>query len=402
MPDLPKLAVMPPVLIALFFAASVDQYLFEAFGLLPLYWQVPALGYLLVHIGLRFLLHPETWSSFTGPQLTIVALVATYLMWTAISFVYAPANAEVVELLITRIKAGIFLLVFVVVFIDRDTRTAFAFGAAGLVFVGTVLNVQDFIEPTYSAVPGRAAGFYINPNESGMMLVLLGLVASTRLPVVGNYLVWGLAGLGALLTFSRGSWVFLIIAIAGLAISGRLGGGRGRFVFLGMVALIFAGIFSAYLSGELYYWVVRSPLNEFLDPNTLARLGSQGTSLDDYSSYEREDVMSLGISLFLDSPFLGWGVGSTFVWVERSSTHNMLVMLAAELGILGPVLYLSLFAILIGYTRGLNRLLAISLFGFGIFTHNQLDMTTNIIIFAFAIASLASDVPQRDRKTIPS
>src|SRR5690606_22822101 len=134
-----------------------------------------------------------------------------------------------------------------------------------------------------------------------------------------------------------------------------------------------AGVFASYASGDLYVGVSRSVLAEYLDPNTLARLGARGAALDDYSSIERGDVFWHGIETFLRSPFFGWGVGYGYIWEESGNTHNMPLAFAVEFGLFGPIFYFGFFAILIVKNQGTIRLLSIILLLTGMFTHNQFE-----------------------------
>jgi O-antigen ligase len=318
------------------------------------------------------------------------SLLLVYIFWTAVSFLYSPQNQSVVDEFVDRMKAAVFMLLFALLLRDAFIRRTFAWGCVPLAMLGAVLSIADFIAPTFSTVEGRGAGLYLNPNEAGIMLIALALIGTTRLKPVFNYLLWSIVSGGVLLTFSRAAWLLLFGALAGITAQGRLGGGRMRFVFLLVVGAAIAGVFAAYLSGDLYIWVSRSVLGQYLDPNTIARLGSRGLEIDDYSSIEREDVLRFGIKAFFESPFLGWGVGYTFSWGEEASTHNMLVLLAAELGFLGPLLYLGMFGVLLVKHRGILRILTTIMFLAGLFTHNQLDTMSDVLVIAYLFGSLAA------------
>lgn len=372
--------------------SSVDQYLFAAYSIPPLALQLAALASLLLHLlvsmfGRRI--------AIGRSQMLCFAILYGYLVWTAVSYLYAEPSDIVVDVLIGRLKAALFIILGAIVLARQDMRNAFSIACVFLVALATVLNIYDFISPTFSQVPGRSAGFYINPNQSGSALDMLPMMASTAIPATANFLVLGMAAIGLLVTFSRSGWIIFLLGGLGLALYGRLGGGRARFVFLGIVALLFGALFYAYWSGDLFLFMSGSSLGEFLDPNTLARLGSRGAALDDYSSLERTDVANKGFDAFLASPLLGHGVGYTYVWDDRTSTHNMLLLMGAELGMPGILLYLSLFVVMIARARGVPRLLAIMLLADGMFTHNQLDFLSSVIPIAFVIAALDNDAGRR-------
>lgn len=381
--------VFIPILAAFtYLALSIDQALYEATGLLPLYSQIAVMGLGIAGIVTLAATNQLGGSLNSSGSAVIIMMFALYTLWTAISFLYSFNDGIAVDFLITRVKFSLFLIIATIILQNEKTRSWFEIVSIGIVGLGVALCILDFIQPTFSSVPGRAAGFYINPNDAGAALVFFGLVASRRLPAGGNLLLWAAASIGILLTFSRGSWLMLIVALFGLALAGRLGGGRARFIFVGFVAAVFLLIFAAYISGDLYLMIVRSPIAELLDENTLARLGSRGLDLDDYSSIEREAVFALGLSRFAASPFLGFGVGSTLSWEESVGTHNMLVMLGAELGILGVVFYLALFIFLFVRSQGTVRILVIALFLAGMTNHNQFDTISLVFPLAYAAAAL--------------
>lgn len=380
--------VLLPVLAVLcYLASSVDQAVYEATGLIPLYGQVAALAICLCSLaviatmgGLQF--EPRT------PARVAIYLILAYLLLTVVSFFYSPQNDIVIETLTTRVKFALFLLTVVALFQIRDLRAQFEIACIGLTILAAGLAVFDFVSPTFSSVPGRGAGFFINPNDAAIGIILFGLIASRRLKSTPSLLLWTIATVGVLVTFSRGGWAILVVSLFGLTLIGRFGGGRARFVFVAVVSAFFLIVFSAYLSGDLYLWVSKSPVANLLDANTLARLGERGLEIDDYSTIEREDVLRLGIQKFVNSPFIGSGVGSTISWEESVGAHNMLVMLSAELGILGLLFYVTLFAMLIARNHGNVRIMAIAMVLSGMTSHNQFDTISIGIAFAYVIGSM--------------
>lgn len=391
-------SLLPVLAVLAYLGSAVDGWLFADFGIPPLYGQIAALAFLTGHVAVTAMVSGTGRFPLAPATIAIFCLILVYTLWTAISYLYAPPREMVVETLIARVKTALFLMVFILVFADARVRAGFAHVAAGLVLLGSALVVFDFIQPTFSSVPGRGAGFYMNANDAGTALVLFALVATSRTNVLLNYVLWGVAAAGVLVTFSRGSWLLLVIAVFGLSIVGRLGGGRGRFLFIAAIVTVFLFVLGTYLSGDLYLFVSRSPIAEFLDPNTLARLGAQGVAFDDYSSIEREDVLALGFEKFFESPLLGYGVGSTHVWEESVSTHNMIALLGAELGIVGIATYLAMLAMVLIHAPSLGRVVALAMLLWGMTTHNQLDDPNLVIPFAFAIAAIPIRDPASRRR----
>lgn len=397
-----SLAFLPVLLGLAYLASSVDQAIFQAVGLPPLYGQAALMGLGLVGLFVALVTKDRTLGA-GGERNTrpVILIMTVYLLLTVVSFLYSPQDEIVVDILVQRVKFALFLMLAIGYLQMPDFRRGFEFVSIGLVALSSLLCLFDFVQPTFSSVPGRGAGFYINPNEAGIAIILLALIASQPLRPTLCLALWSVASVGVLLTFSRGAWLILIICLMGLTLAGKFGGGRARFVFVGFVTMIFGLVFSAYLSGDLYLWVVKSPVADLLDANTLSRLGQRGLDIDDYSTLERQDVLALGIARFVSSPFIGHGVGSTISWEESVGTHNMIVMLGAELGILGVGLYLALFVLLLLRTRGSPRLIALAALVSGLTSHNQFDIIALAIPLAYAASTMRRSPRTAGRYTQP-
>ena len=207
--------------------------------------------------------------------------------------------------------------------------------------------IVDFLQPgvfyslgTEGTVPGRAAATFINANRAGNAMLLTFLLAIPVLRPRYRALLLLLVGVGVILTFSRAAilgwmllWLFLLLwkAVPKYTLVVPL-------VALGASPLLL-GSFESYLEG-------RKDLSAGLT-NLLARLEFfQDRVLDDSSGLERVQVLEAGLDLFLENPIFGAGAGATDVWSLPASTHNQAVMLAAEYGVFGIALWVSLAVIL--------------------------------------------------------
>lgn len=380
---------LPILVLMIYFGSGLELYLNFATGFLPLYGQLAGLGMLVTWVAVGAVASDGRSLLLPRPMPLLFGFLLFFCVMNVVSFIYSPQSDLVVDALVARVKASIFIMFLAIVLLEPGFRAKFAYAAAFLAVLGSALTVFDFISPTFSSVPGRGASFYLNSNETATLLISFALIATTRLRLVAVYLLWVVVTVGVLLTFSRSGWGLLILALFGLTMIGKLGGGKGRFVLLIVVAVIFAVVLTAYLSGDLYVWVSRSSLAEYLDPNTLERLGSRGAAIDDYSSLEREDVFRFGVQKFLESPFIGWGVGYGYVWAESVNTHNMPLALAVDFGILGPLFYFGWFAVMIYRTKGVARLLAVILLITGLSTHNQLEFLADALVLAFVVSASA-------------
>jgi O-antigen ligase len=62
-------------------------------------------------------------------------------------------------------------------------------------------------------------------------------------------------------------------------------------------------------------------------------------STADFSQKERILLAEKAWALFAEHPFLGAGLGATELWNERTSTHNMYLMLMTDFGVLGALIF---------------------------------------------------------------
>ena len=89
---------------------------------------------------------------------------------------------------------------------------------------GVALNIYDFMFPgTFSTIPGRAAGLYVQPNTSGIALVfgcVIGLSAIRRRWWQEAFVV--VSFIGVLVTFSRESMLAFGCVVLGGSLGGRL------------------------------------------------------------------------------------------------------------------------------------------------------------------------------------
>jgi O-antigen ligase len=223
-----------------------------------------------------------------------------------------------------------------------------------------------------------------------MMLCLLATIASSGQSIRVNMAVWGVAAIGIAVTFSRAGWLILVIALIGLGALGQFGRGRSRAIFVGLVFLLIAFLYYATASGELADFVKGTGLAPYLDANTVARLGASGSLIDDSSTLDRSDVLAAGWQAFLDSPILGNGLGYTFEWLQPESTHNMYVLMLAEQGVLGTLLYVSLLGALLAWSRGVFRVVAVLIAVAAFFTHDQLDQPYATAVMGVTLAALMS------------
>lgn len=150
------------------------------------------------------------------------------------------------------------------------------------------------------------------------------------------------------LTQSRGGWISLVIAILVLGLSLWRIGLMKRMVFaIFIIAALIAGVFVYINQGIIY---------DRLDSAT-------GDVAGDASLDSRMLIWQGAAGMIKARPVYGWGIG-TFMYAfnafrpvgiqEKANTgHNDYIHMAAEMGLLAPLLMLWIFAVVV--IKGLNR-----------------------------------------------
>lgn len=246
-----------------------------------------------------------------------------------------------------------------------------------MVILGVVVNMWDITHPSvlipadleFSSV-GRAAGFFINPNQAGAALVAGFALSVSVVPARWRVPYLALVAIGVGLTFSRAAILGLVLVSFALAFRGRS---------LSLRQVVAAVIIVAGLASIIWLLVSAELEDRFhIDPQVaLDRLlwVLDTTGQRDSSAWERVALVERGWAQFLASPFVGNGVGSTELWEERASTHNMYVQLASDFGVIGLLVLPAIVLTAIGtWTGRLTDAVVTGLFllFWGLFSHNIL------------------------------
>lgn len=301
-------------------------------------------------------------------------LVTTlWAIWTRNSTVTA-------QLVDARYRSIALLVAFAVVFDDPRARrlavraVAMAVALGALVDAAEMLGFLDFSRIDTPAVVrvGRAAGFYMNPNSAGSIIVLGLAIAAPELGRSWRVPLVVVTAIGVVATLSRGSMICLGLLLVAFALR-RTVGGWGLLLGLALGALI-AMKGAGYLESQ-----------GRLGPAVVERV----TFAKDDSG--RGEVALKAWRLFCDAPLLGNGIGAATEWDTGAGAHNMFLTFAAEQGVVGLLLLPALALALIAARRGAAPV-ALVLLGAGVFSHNLVE--DRAILVALALAA-AGGIPER-------
>jgi O-antigen ligase len=238
----------------------------------------------------------------------------------------------------------------------------------------------------FSTTPGRAAGFYQNPNISAAAIIVTLLLSVDPARQTRSSLVlmsFGFAGV--MLTFSRAGmvfgaalWLYHAFFAAG---SGRGGNPATRMLLVITMVIAFAiGAVSVLRFGDIAEDATARVTNTL-----------QGRT-DDASSLDRLSAIEYGWKSFMERPFTGHGLGAPEIL--NLQIHNTFLHLSNEFGVLGLLIFLTVLLVplarglLVGWQRGMNTIaLAGLLLYYSMFDHYVHAST----VFAVAFGILTVD-----------
>lgn len=380
--------------IVILFFGDVAIYLSLAVSprLEPQYW----IGLLVVLAGTLAWFSPQSrWEVFRTP---VFFWCAAFLALTLIFFAAIPASH--IEQLKERIRDVVLLTAFLGVFLMlRDDLGFLRKLLVVAVVVGVVINLISLFNHNFLALPvnewaSRPAGFYAQPNESGIALVL-GMVLSVgilpsrwRVP----YAILVLAGVAV--TFSREAVLGWLIVMVCLCVFNTI---RWKplviYLVLLTVCVTVVGLIVRKTNSmnmynvDFYHYQIRRFY--FI----LEGMHS------DVSATDRWKVLQLGWVTFLAHPWIGSGIGVTYHWSMPVSTHNMYLLYMDDYGIIGLFLYPALIWCMIRGARGETRKLAwtmtIFLLVWGLFDHNIVQNYYSL--FAISMTAAMSRISATER-----
>jgi O-Antigen ligase len=273
-----------------------------------------------------------------------------------------------------RYRSMGFLLACAIVFLEPRPRRAAVLAIGVAVAFGALVNLAELLDlvrfeegELLDRVIGRAAGFYINPNDAATTLVLGLAIALPALPAPLRAPLLVLGGAGVAASFSRGGSLCFVL-LSGWLFWRRILGRKTLFALgaAGLVVIAASGGASALLDSRL--------LNE----NTSARVRF---SADDSG---RLSVAEKAMGMFLDAPVLGHGLGATTVWDTSASSHNTYLNLAGDQGIVGLLTFPLLLVALWRANRA-SAPVVLVLAAAGIFSHGMLDSRSALLAIAVSM-----------------
>jgi len=269
----------------------------------------------------------------------------------------------------------------------------------GGVLFAVTLNVYELFAPmSFSPLPGRSAGLYMNPNLAGEALVLGMILSVTVLSPRYRGLYILLTGVGILSTVSRGGIFAWVVSVAGLMLMRGISL-KDLFLpgFLGVVLGIL--VILPRLDQLLTTWERTGVLNA----NVLTRLewSIDPFGVSDHSSWERKYLVRQAWDKISERPFLGSGTGSSRE--AAVPPHNQYLSFMLEHGVIGIIILPMLILAAIWDARGESRSIGI-IFGcvfmmLSLFSHTVLNTAYSLLLISLMAAMAAMSRKQESQIT---
>jgi hypothetical protein len=309
----------------------------------------------------------------------LVGWMAFFLVVTSLWACWTPGHPAATQELRDRYRSILTLSMFALIFDDPRARrfgviaVAVCVAIASLVNVGESASLLAFTEiPGLERVPGRAAGLYINPNQSGLAIALGVAAVTERIPKVARVPLVLLSIIGIAVTFSRGAALCLGVVFLWLLWKRALGGWQVAVVAIGAACLLAVALSYAQANG-------------LLTENTASRL-----TLSRQDDSGRLTLARKGVGMFMNAPLLGNGLASTERWDRADEwSHNMYVALAADHGVLGLLAFPALAAALCWRNRK-GTCFALALAAAGFFSHDLLQDRFSLLLMALVVTQASS------------
>jgi len=255
--------------------------------------------------GLSFLIHPETING--SITLATEAYLIVFMMGLYFIFSLSPRSILIAQ---------------------------YAILFSGIVSV--VINVYDFLHPFAMlplelANPGRASGFYVNPNGSGIALLLallltINIVSSKYREILIIYFT-----LGIVLTVSRGAILGLFLIIIFFVRYKQMYTRR-------LIPIIAVFLIALPLTAKIMLDIAFDS-NQFDVANIAQRLDWFSTfgKSRDFSENERIRVANKALAVMEENALLGVGISKIRSW--NVLPHNMYLYFGVQYGVLGLLIY---------------------------------------------------------------
>jgi len=370
----------------IWFGSYAPDYVFRTHGLKPLYSYFALIG-LSIFYSIARGAATGTLDILRERRIRwFLAWLLAYVAYGALTFQEGSQSDVAVQVLITLIEMVMLGFAFSALMVNHRRLRLVGAAFVLLAFFDIVIFVLDFFHPTFSKTPGRAAGFYADPNVASYALSLIMLCAVESVPRRLRWLFVLACGVAVLLTFSRSGWIVWGVGVAWMGWQSESSSGIRKFAIATACVVLGLGFLVMVFFGGLGELLMNTSIGNYLDANTLARLGVGASSLSNRSADLHREEIWYSFSQFSRNPLFGNGLGYVYEWELPVGPHDVYLRFLVEGGLCGLLFYLLLMALLWFSTRGIDRVLVLQVLVASFFNHNILEIPTVIMVMTFLLA----------------
>jgi len=403
-----KIVDLAIVAVTILFVANIPEVILaRRIGLFPYHFYVGAIG-----LFFSFAIFSKVFLNISRINMYVISWFAFLILISALSLLTIRGDQVAIDTLITTTLFALIAITFTLCLTDRSRIESCLLG----VFIATILLVLGtFVEFFNPDIKFRAdvlweskyeigeiqriGGLNGNPNANAYAMSLALFVGQLILPKPVRLIFSLVVGLAVATTASRSGiaiWIMVFLVSAILGLYGK-GFSITRVLSLAMVPLILILL----VSGQMPAIFETLGLTEYMPKETLVRFSSSFLDqVDEGSGQARLEVAAFLWEQFSSNPIFGIGLGQSGSGVSEFgiASHNMLLRMAAEMGIIGLLLYVGMICIPV-FTRSMFGFVFIALFFCtNMFTNTSFDKPIFAILVPVACLYFASDRHSKRRK----
>jgi O-antigen ligase len=268
----------------------------------------------------------------------VMILMAAYVIWASVTYFWSGDPELTIEIILSYVQ--LLVMVWLIWQLAPDRRRQVMLMQSYL--AGTALSAAGTVLVTLTnGMSGRQGAFNMNPNDVGLRLALglpIAIYLSAReksaIKVWLYRLYMVLCAVAIFSTASRGALLALCAAGLMIPLTFRHWSARQR------AAMAVVGVLGVVVAIAL---VPRSAWE---------RLGTTSQEVSSGTMDSRTVIWHAGMDVFLEHPFVGVGIGSFPVSMERQVVtpwvaHNTFLSILVEQGVIGFSLFLMMFAAMV-------------------------------------------------------
>lgn len=345
-------------------------------------WQI---YFSVIPVQFALILALGSWRTLQPTTLTYIFWWCSLIFTVGISLVFVKADAGAVTVASQMVTIGIISSSFLILTQHTAVAKAGFYGIAAAVIVASGVSLAEFMDPSFNAILDqryqkrtledeiqRVGGLYVNANLNACVMVLGMFATVFAIPARYRLLFCLFVGAGIFTTVSRSGMTSWVLAMTMLFMLGQF---STRYVISKIVALgVALTLVVVIFTGAVPEFLIFTGLDQLMTEQMVSRVSSNFFSQVDGSTTGRKYLALEAIELYSQHAILGVGLGGASELGETAlAAHNTVLDIAAELGTVGVLVYLSVIFIVF-YTKSIKAAAFLILYFFlNMFIHGLMS-----------------------------